>query len=165
MTCANAGLLGISPLTTKSTSSYGANRAQTIVEGGPPHVDEAYMQYLFWLHRNARLILRPAYDDRHIADLPNSYDEDAIIWDEYDTITRDGRQPERAPLQNYMVPPLNNFFSSPFELILTNRFHFQGQQLGRLANEAGNVLMVPPGSEHQASVLRNFVHHVTLTLL
>ncbi|XP_062200540.1 uncharacterized protein LOC133903248 [Phragmites australis] len=82
------------------------------------------------------LAIKPPRVAVEAENLPDSDDEDDLV-DEYDQITRHSSQPERAPLHNYM-----------------------GQQLGRLANEAGQALFVPPGSAEEVGQLRAFVERV-----
>ncbi|TVU34636.1 hypothetical protein EJB05_16477, partial [Eragrostis curvula] len=103
---------------------------------GPAHRARAFKQYLEWLHANSRLHLRPGITEAHIADLPDSDDEDDLL-DEYDVSTRDGTQPERAPLHNYTAT-----------------------QLARLANEAGHVLRHPEGSVEELGALRSFAQRI-----
>jgi hypothetical protein len=71
-------------------------------QAGNQHRPGPYKDYLRWLHQNSRVSIRPAFTDEYIADTPAS-DDDADIVDDYDTVTRQGWQPERAPIQNYMV--------------------------------------------------------------
>jgi hypothetical protein len=56
-----------------------------------------YREYLQWLHRNTRIMVHPPATTIPI-DEGDSDDDDP-----YDRITREGQQPERAPIQNYMV--------------------------------------------------------------
>ncbi|CAN6201655.1 unnamed protein product [Urochloa humidicola] len=70
----------------------------------------------------------------HIEDLPSD-PEDTI--DPYDVATREGSQPERAPMEDYI-----------------------GQQLSRFSNEAGHALAIPFGSPEAESVLRGFLERV-----
>ena len=65
--------------------------------------DVAYRAYLQWFHRNARTIIKPSLEDWNIGDLPSSDDEDVLVYDDYDEMTRHATQTERGPLQNYMV--------------------------------------------------------------
>ncbi|KAL6627442.1 hypothetical protein ACP70R_031168 [Stipagrostis hirtigluma subsp. patula] len=104
--------------------------------GGTVHQAGPYKDYLRWLSRNTRLQIRPPLPKQFIENLPNSDDEDDLV-DDYDEMTRDGTQPERAYLQNYI-----------------------GQQLARLANEAEQVLLVPRGSQQELETLRSFMKRV-----
>ncbi|XP_062185932.1 serine/threonine-protein phosphatase 7 long form homolog [Phragmites australis] len=79
-----------------------SNRAQTIVHGGPAHRSGPYREYLRWLHDSSRLAIKPPRVAVAAENLPDSDDEDDLV-DEYDQITRHSRQPERAPLHNYIV--------------------------------------------------------------
>ncbi|CAL5058786.1 unnamed protein product [Urochloa decumbens] len=106
-------------------------RAGNRVYGGPVHRDAQFNVYLDWLKGNTRLKLHVAIDGHHIEDLPSDSED---VYDEYDYLTRNGRQPERGPLEDYI-----------------------GQQLGRFANEASQALSVPVGSLEEASVLRGFL--------
>jgi len=69
---------------------------------GPVHRPGPYIEYLRWLQQNSRLSIKPPFSEEHIANLPDSDDDNEII-DEYDNMTREGTQPQRAPFQNYMV--------------------------------------------------------------
>lgn len=60
-----------------------------------------HKEYLRWYHRSTRTKLKPAWTTEPIENHPS--DEDDDIVDEYDHMTRLGTQPERAPLQDYMV--------------------------------------------------------------
>ena len=64
-----------------------------------------YHEYLAWLHMSTRIHVHPPVSSIPINKAEN--DEE----DPYDLITRVGMQPQRAPLQNYMV-------SISFELCL-----------------------------------------------
>ncbi|CAL4995433.1 unnamed protein product [Urochloa decumbens] len=110
------------------------NRHGFIVHGGAIHRERSYREdYLQWLKRNSRLKLKVAMDPRHIEDLPSeSEDSDA-----YDDLTRGGTQPQRGPIEDYL-----------------------GQQLSRIANEAGQALGVPYGSQGESSALRGFIERV-----
>jgi hypothetical protein len=58
--------------------------------------------------------MKPVYTEVHIAQLPDS-DNDNEIIDEYDEITRQGtQQPKRGPFQNYMVYMFLYFHSVVF---------------------------------------------------
>jgi hypothetical protein len=69
---------------------------------GLVHRPGPYKEYLRWLHQSSHLFLKPTYTEEHIIELPDSDDDNDII-DEYDNITRQGNQPQRAPFQNYVV--------------------------------------------------------------
>jgi len=71
-------------------------------ESGPAHRHNHYKEYLRWLHSVARVSVKPPQSTEPIEDKADTDDDDDII-DEYDEITRGGVQPERGPLQNYMV--------------------------------------------------------------
>lgn len=71
-------------------------------QDGPMHRHRSYMEYLTWFHSNARLRIRPAINEDYIADLPDEEDDEDIV-DEYNEVTRQGTQPERAPFQNYTI--------------------------------------------------------------
>ncbi|WVZ88641.1 hypothetical protein U9M48_035138 [Paspalum notatum var. saurae] len=91
------------------------------VEIGEAHDDAYFVEYLRWLQAHSRVRLRPSSDHRPICEV------DSDDSDEYDTRTRLGVQPERAPVQDYV-----------------------GQQLAWLTNEASSVLARagprPPGA-------------------
>jgi hypothetical protein len=69
---------------------------------GPDHRTRSYKEYLWWLHQNSCLFLKPPYTKEHIVELPD-LDKDNDIIDEYDDMIRQGNQPQHAPFQNYMV--------------------------------------------------------------
>jgi hypothetical protein len=113
---------------------------------GVVHRMGQYKEYLRWLHLQSRLFLKLTYTEEHIAQLPNSDDDNEII-DEYDEIIRQGtQQPESGPLQNYMVcifPYFHSlFFLKVKFLILTNVAH--ATKLGQIANETDDALSHPP---------------------
>ena len=54
----------------------------------------------------ARTMIKPALDLTDMADI--DFENDAEIFYEYDTLTREGTQPERALFQNYVVIFLHN---------------------------------------------------------
>ena len=60
-----------------------------------------HKEYLRWYHGSTRTKLKPAWTTQPIEDLPSDDDDDIV--DDYDLMTRHGTQPERAPLQDYMV--------------------------------------------------------------
>ncbi|CAO2147830.1 unnamed protein product [Urochloa humidicola] len=70
-------------------------------------------------------------DAQHIEDLPSDPDD---VFDEYDDLTRQGTQPQRGPMEDYI-----------------------GQQLGRFANESLQALSVPIGDPDEASRLRAYL--------
>ena len=72
---------------------------------GPHYVTNDYRAYLAWLHRSTRISVHPPLSIIPI-DEEGSDDDDP-----YDVMTRTSMQPERAPLENYMV-------SISFELCL-----------------------------------------------
>jgi len=63
-------------------------------ESGAAHRHNYYKEYL----RNDK----PPQSNEPIEDRADTDDDDDIV-DEYDDITREGVQPERGPLQNYLV--------------------------------------------------------------
>jgi hypothetical protein len=69
---------------------------------GNVHRPGQYKEYLWWLHQSSRLFLNPVYTEEHIAELPDSNDDNDIV-DEYNDMTQQGTQPQRAPFQNYVV--------------------------------------------------------------
>jgi len=66
---------------------------------GLPHDQRNFDQYLTWLHRSTRTHIKPLYTDQAIED----ESDDGAIADVYDAIPRAVTQPERGPLQSYMV--------------------------------------------------------------
>uniref|UniRef100_K3ZZ95 Aminotransferase-like plant mobile domain-containing protein n=1 Tax=Setaria italica TaxID=4555 RepID=K3ZZ95_SETIT len=72
-------------------------------------------EYIRWYCTSTRTKVKPSWTNVPIEYAPS--DDDADIADAYDTVTRHGTQPERAPLHDYM-----------------------GQQLARLLNEAGVIM-------------------------
>lgn len=77
--------------------------------------------------------VKPSWSNVPIEDAPSDSSDD--IADVYDTVTRYGTQPERAPLNDYM-----------------------GQQLARLSNEVGMVMERAVGSGD--GLLRQFAERV-----
>lgn len=75
-------------------------RASHLVHGGSLHREGGYVLYLDWLQTSTHLKLKVEIDSYQIEDLP-SYPQD--VFDEYDEITWQGTQPERGPLQDYVV--------------------------------------------------------------
>lgn len=75
-------------------------RAGHIVHGGALHRDGDYAHYLDWLKTNTRLKLKVAIDGYQIEELPSDPED---VFDQYDELTRQGTQPERGPLQDYIV--------------------------------------------------------------
>ena len=64
---------------------------------GARSVANEYHEYLAWLHMSTRIHVHPP-----VSSIPiNKAESDEE--DPYDLITRVGMQPQRAPLQNYMV--------------------------------------------------------------
>nr|XP_034591757.1 zinc finger MYM-type protein 1-like [Setaria viridis] len=82
-------------------------------EGGPYW--RPNNEYIRWYCTSTRTKVKPSWTNVPIEDAP--FEDDADIADAYDTVTRYGTQPERAPLHDYM-----------------------GQQLARLSNEAGVIM-------------------------
>ena len=60
-------------------------------------VTNDYRAYLAWLHRSIRISVHPSLSSIPIDE--EGTDDD----DPYDVMTRTSMQPERAPLENYMV--------------------------------------------------------------
>ena len=71
-------------------------------DSGPAHRHNHCKDYLRWLHSVSRVSIKPPRSTEPIEDREDTDNDDDIV-DEYDDITRSGVQPERAPLQNYMV--------------------------------------------------------------
>ena len=71
-------------------------------ESGAAHRHNHYKEYLRWFHSIARVSVNPPRSNEPIEDRGDTDDDNDIV-DEYDNITREGVQPERGPLQNYMV--------------------------------------------------------------
>ena len=69
---------------------------------GLAHRHNHYKEYLRWFHSVTRVSIKQPRSTEPIEDHPDTDDDDDIV-DEYDDITRGGVQPERGPLQNYMV--------------------------------------------------------------
>uniref|UniRef100_K3Z028 SWIM-type domain-containing protein n=1 Tax=Setaria italica TaxID=4555 RepID=K3Z028_SETIT len=82
-------------------------------EGGPYW--RPNNEYIRWYCTSTRTKVKPSWTNVPIEDAPS--EDDADIADTYDTVTRYGTQPERAPLHDYM-----------------------GQQLARLSNKAGVIM-------------------------
>jgi len=130
-------------------------------ESGPAHRHNHYKEYLRWFHSVTRVSIKPPRSTEPIEDHADTDDDDDII-DEYDDITRGGVQPERGPLQNYMVHNAISMF-----WVLTNIFtvsimlgptqSYQAQQLGRLANEAGMAMAHASEGDNGGGHFRAFV--------
>ena len=71
-------------------------------ESGPAHRHNHYKEYLRWFHSVARVLVKSPLENVPIEDRADTDDDDDIV-DEYDDITREGVQPERGALQNYLV--------------------------------------------------------------
>uniref|UniRef100_K3ZC83 SWIM-type domain-containing protein n=1 Tax=Setaria italica TaxID=4555 RepID=K3ZC83_SETIT len=67
-------------------------------EGGPYW--RPNNEYIRWYCTSTRTKVKPSWTNVPIEDAPS--DDDADIADAYDTVTRHGTQPERAPLHDYM---------------------------------------------------------------
>jgi hypothetical protein len=74
-------------------------RKKQPLQDGPPHDPHAFNEYLWWLHRSICVQARQAYPGR---ELPTN-SEDDIVADEYAEVTMLETQPQRAPLQRYVV--------------------------------------------------------------
>ncbi|KAF8674437.1 hypothetical protein HU200_048271 [Digitaria exilis] len=85
-------------------------RAGNIVHGCALHREGGYARYLDWLKENTRLKLKVAMVGHQIEDLPSDPED---VFDEYDEVTRKGTQPERGPLQDYIVSYFQVFFIGP----------------------------------------------------
>uniref|UniRef100_K3ZEY3 Zinc finger PMZ-type domain-containing protein n=1 Tax=Setaria italica TaxID=4555 RepID=K3ZEY3_SETIT len=105
------------------------NRQRCDPEGGPYWRAGPNNEYIRWYCALMRTKVKPSWSNVPIEDAPSDSSDD--IADVYDTVTCYGTQPERAPLHDYM-----------------------GQQLARLANEAGVVMERAVGSGD--GVLRQF---------
>uniref|UniRef100_K3ZCG9 SWIM-type domain-containing protein n=1 Tax=Setaria italica TaxID=4555 RepID=K3ZCG9_SETIT len=68
-------------------------------EGGPYW--RPNNEYIRWYCTSTRTKVKPSWTNVPIEDAPS--DDDADIANVYDTMTRHGTQPERAPLHDYMV--------------------------------------------------------------
>ncbi|CAN6285959.1 unnamed protein product [Urochloa humidicola] len=107
-------------------------------ELGAMHRHNHYIAYLRWYLSSTRAFVKPPLPDPTvpIENRPDTDDEEDDITDAYDRLIREGTQVERAPIQNYM-----------------------GQQLGRLANEAG-VAMAHTSGGNAGAYLRAFAERV-----
>jgi hypothetical protein len=82
-------------------SVRGSNRQYYL--HGSRHRRGPCVEYLRWLQLQSYLFLRLAYTQADIAELLDSDGNNEIV-DEYDELTWHGTvQPERGPLQNYVV--------------------------------------------------------------
>uniref|UniRef100_K3ZEF5 SWIM-type domain-containing protein n=1 Tax=Setaria italica TaxID=4555 RepID=K3ZEF5_SETIT len=95
------------------------NRQRCDPDGGPYWRVGPNNEYIRWYCTSTRTKVKPAWSNVPIEDAPSDSSDD--IADVYDTVTRYGTQPERAPLHDYM-------------------------QLARLSNEAGVVMERAVGS-------------------
>ena len=71
-------------------------------ESAAAHRHNHYKEYLRWFYSVARVSVKPPQSNEPIEDSADTDDDDDIV-DEYDDITLEGVQPERGPLQNYLV--------------------------------------------------------------
>ena len=140
-----------------------AHRERVYPWSGAAHRHNHYIAYLRWYHSVTRAFLKPAVENPNIPiELRGDTDDEADdIIDDYDRLTQEGTQPERAPLQNYMVTCLIfvviiNPYSRCvlFELII--KLFVQAQQLSRLANEAGVAMAHTSRGHNAVGTLRAF---------
>jgi hypothetical protein len=82
---------------------------------GPRHGDSPFNEYLDWLKQNTHLKLRVAMDEEYIEDLPSDSED---VFPEYDKITRNGRQQERGPFEDYIVSDDTRVTNLKFHLVL-----------------------------------------------
>lgn len=75
------------------------NRVHVDPDTLDPYDQAAYDEYLRWVHRSLRIHIRPPYCDDPLDD---EIDEEDTVHD-HDVSTRLGNQPERAPIQTYVV--------------------------------------------------------------
>jgi hypothetical protein len=87
-------------------------REKMSVTAGPPHDQHTFDEYLRWLHRSTRTHIKPPYTDHAVGD----DSEDGVITDVYDEATREETQPQRAPLQRYVVRCSNGRVWPPFRI-------------------------------------------------
>jgi hypothetical protein len=85
-------------------------RKRQLVDEGSPHHQHTFDEYLWWLHRSMRTHIKPSYTE----DAINEESEEDVIEDEYDIATREETQPQRAPLQRYVVRYSNATTCYPF---------------------------------------------------
>nr|TKW28357.1 hypothetical protein SEVIR_3G312900v2 [Setaria viridis] len=76
------------------------NRQRCDPEGGPYWRVGPNNEYIRWYCTSTRTKVKPAWSNVLIEDAPSDSSDD--IADVYDTVTRYGTQPERAPLHDYM---------------------------------------------------------------
>ncbi|CAO2198854.1 unnamed protein product [Urochloa humidicola] len=102
-------------------------------ELGAMHRHNHYIAYLRWYLSSTRVFVKPPLPDPTvpIENRPDTDDEEDDITDAYDRLICEGTQVERAPIQNYM-----------------------GQQLGRLANEAGVAMAHTSGGMRELTYVR-----------
>ncbi|XP_072150287.1 uncharacterized protein [Setaria viridis] len=109
------------------------NRQRCDSEDGPYWRAGPNNEYIRCYCTSMRNKVKPSWSNVPIEDAPSDSSDD--IADVYDTVTRYGTQPERAPLNDYM-----------------------GQQLARLSNEVGMVMERAVGSGD--GLLRQFAERV-----
>jgi hypothetical protein len=68
-------------------------------DDGEAYDQHTFELYLQWLHRSTKLHIKAPYSDSPIEE---DSDDNEVI-DAYDVSTLHGNQPERAPLQSYVV--------------------------------------------------------------
>jgi hypothetical protein len=77
---------------------------------GPCSVVTEYREYLIYLHRSTGVHVRPP--SSKVSIVKRGSDEE----DPYDVITKRGVQPERDPIDNYMVSNPFNTFLKHYEI-------------------------------------------------
>jgi len=85
-------------------------RQRIPVHVDPPHDQHTFDEYLRWLHRSTRTHIKPPYTEEAI----DEDSEEDVIEDVYDITTREETQPQRAPLQRYVVRYSNATICYPF---------------------------------------------------
>jgi hypothetical protein len=74
-------------------------RQRIPVTVGPPHDQHTFDEYLRWFHRSTGTHIKAPYTDRGVEE----DSEEDVIEDVYDIATREEIQPQRAPLERYVV--------------------------------------------------------------
>lgn len=98
-------------------------------EDGAAHRHNHYVAYLRWYHSVTRAFVKPPSVNPTvpIEDRADTDDEADDITDDYDRLIREGLEPERGPLQSYMVSvsfSINALFSNSYVLFVIDHYNY-----------------------------------------
>ncbi|RCV18535.1 hypothetical protein SETIT_3G308400v2 [Setaria italica] len=88
------------------------NRQRCDPDGGPYWRVGPNNEYIRWYCTSTRTKVKPAWSNVPIEDAPSDSSDD--IADVYDTVTRYGTQPERAPLHDYMYRNIDHSWNENY---------------------------------------------------